>query len=282
MQYDKAYIFAQIPSPWILLIPSFLVFSILSFPFPGKMPTPFTTSYSATKFALDGFFGSLRHELIMQKRNVSVTLCILGLIDTDSALENIRCVFGRGCRSLGESLSAGMCLFLKACKKMHSSSERVCASVWGECTCLGTSQGLFIMEQEQTEPCGVSLPSSNPTRDCVALSDPPTVPLQGQSAPQCLSCSRGRARHCPGRSRSGARGFLPGVAAAALLPLGFVPQQREPGATDFLQLQQSLMPSLLSHPISLLITFLPSHYASHSTTGVKQQQGSSGGKVPSS
>ncbi|NXO28876.1 DHI1L protein, partial [Cisticola juncidis] len=56
----------------------------------GKMPTPFTTSYSATKFALDGFFGSLRHELIMQRRNVSVTLCILGLIDTASALENTR------------------------------------------------------------------------------------------------------------------------------------------------------------------------------------------------
>ncbi|KFP14242.1 Hydroxysteroid 11-beta-dehydrogenase 1-like [Egretta garzetta] len=56
----------------------------------GKIPTPFTTSYSATKFALDGFFSSLRHELIMQKRNVSITLCILGLIDTDSALENTR------------------------------------------------------------------------------------------------------------------------------------------------------------------------------------------------
>ncbi|KFV93129.1 Hydroxysteroid 11-beta-dehydrogenase 1-like [Fulmarus glacialis] len=56
----------------------------------GKIPTPFTTSYSATKFALDGFFSSLRHELIMQKRNVSVTLCILGLIDTDTALENTR------------------------------------------------------------------------------------------------------------------------------------------------------------------------------------------------
>uniref|UniRef100_U3IDG4 Hydroxysteroid 11-beta-dehydrogenase 1-like protein n=2 Tax=Anas TaxID=8835 RepID=U3IDG4_ANAPP len=56
----------------------------------GKIPTPFTTSYSATKFALDGFFSSLRHELIMQKRNVSVTLCILGLIDTDTALEKTR------------------------------------------------------------------------------------------------------------------------------------------------------------------------------------------------
>ncbi|XP_074933862.1 hydroxysteroid 11-beta-dehydrogenase 1-like protein isoform X2 [Phalacrocorax aristotelis] len=56
----------------------------------GKIPTPFTTSYSATKFALDGFFSSLRHELVMQKRNISITLCILGLIDTDTALENIR------------------------------------------------------------------------------------------------------------------------------------------------------------------------------------------------
>ncbi|KFW06087.1 Hydroxysteroid 11-beta-dehydrogenase 1-like, partial [Eurypyga helias] len=56
----------------------------------GKIPTPFTTSYSATKFALDGFFSSLRHELIMQQRNVSITLCILGLIDTATALENIR------------------------------------------------------------------------------------------------------------------------------------------------------------------------------------------------
>ncbi|NXA53497.1 DHI1L protein, partial [Nothocercus julius] len=56
----------------------------------GKIPTPFTTSYSATKFALDGFFGSLRHELAMQKKNIFITLCILGLIDTDMALEKTR------------------------------------------------------------------------------------------------------------------------------------------------------------------------------------------------
>ncbi|XP_048783740.1 hydroxysteroid 11-beta-dehydrogenase 1-like protein isoform X3 [Lagopus muta] len=56
----------------------------------GKIPTPFTTSYSATKFALDGFFSSLRHELMMQERNVSITLCILGLIDTATALEKTR------------------------------------------------------------------------------------------------------------------------------------------------------------------------------------------------
>ncbi|XP_063003136.1 hydroxysteroid 11-beta-dehydrogenase 1-like protein isoform X2 [Elgaria multicarinata webbii] len=56
----------------------------------GKIGTPFTTSYSATKFALDGFFTSLRHELIMQEKDVSVTLCILGLIDTESALNKTR------------------------------------------------------------------------------------------------------------------------------------------------------------------------------------------------
>ncbi|XP_064031326.1 hydroxysteroid 11-beta-dehydrogenase 1-like protein isoform X2 [Pogoniulus pusillus] len=56
----------------------------------GKIATPFTTSYSATKFALDGFFSSLRHELIMQGKNVSVTLCILGLVDTDTAMESVR------------------------------------------------------------------------------------------------------------------------------------------------------------------------------------------------
>ncbi|NWI89745.1 DHI1L protein, partial [Pitta sordida] len=50
----------------------------------------FTTSDSATKFALDGFFSSLRHELTMQRRNVSVTLCVLGLMDTDTALKNTR------------------------------------------------------------------------------------------------------------------------------------------------------------------------------------------------
>ncbi|XP_061475700.1 hydroxysteroid 11-beta-dehydrogenase 1-like protein [Rhineura floridana] len=56
----------------------------------GRIPAPFSTSYSATKFALEGFFGSLRNELIMQKKEVTVTLCVLGLIDTASALNNTR------------------------------------------------------------------------------------------------------------------------------------------------------------------------------------------------
>ncbi|XP_069595443.1 hydroxysteroid 11-beta-dehydrogenase 1-like protein isoform X2 [Ranitomeya imitator] len=56
----------------------------------GKIATPFTTSYGASKFALDGFFSSLRHELAMKRTPVSITLCILGLIDTESAMEKVK------------------------------------------------------------------------------------------------------------------------------------------------------------------------------------------------
>ncbi|NXY87786.1 DHI1 dehydrogenase, partial [Alcedo cyanopectus] len=52
----------------------------------GKVGFPFTAPYSATKFALDGFFSSLRQEFTMQSVNVSITLCILGFIDTESAV----------------------------------------------------------------------------------------------------------------------------------------------------------------------------------------------------
>lgn len=58
--------------------------------FPGKMTTPFTGPYTATKFAVNGFFGTMQHELAMQRSNVSVTISTLGLIDTDSAMEKIR------------------------------------------------------------------------------------------------------------------------------------------------------------------------------------------------
>ncbi|XP_067824732.1 LOW QUALITY PROTEIN: hydroxysteroid 11-beta-dehydrogenase 1-like protein [Heptranchias perlo] len=59
----------------------------------GKIATPYLASYAASKFALDGFFSSLRRELAMQERNVSITLCILGLIDTESAMEKIQVGF---------------------------------------------------------------------------------------------------------------------------------------------------------------------------------------------
>ncbi|NWT71052.1 DHI1 dehydrogenase, partial [Prunella himalayana] len=55
----------------------------------GKIAGPFTAPYSATKFALDGFFSSLRQELIIDKVNVSITLCILGYINTESAVRAV-------------------------------------------------------------------------------------------------------------------------------------------------------------------------------------------------
>uniref|UniRef100_A0A7M4DUK6 11-beta-hydroxysteroid dehydrogenase 1 n=1 Tax=Crocodylus porosus TaxID=8502 RepID=A0A7M4DUK6_CROPO len=45
----------------------------------GKVGCPFAVPYSATKFALDGFFSSLRQEFALQNTNVSITLCILAL-----------------------------------------------------------------------------------------------------------------------------------------------------------------------------------------------------------
>lgn len=60
--------------------------------FVGKLSNPFTAPYCATKSALNGFFGSLSHELAMKKSNVSISLITLGLIDTESALKAVRFV----------------------------------------------------------------------------------------------------------------------------------------------------------------------------------------------
>ncbi|XP_036127969.1 corticosteroid 11-beta-dehydrogenase isozyme 1 [Molossus molossus] len=59
----------------------------------GKMASPLIASYSASKFALDGFFSSIRKEYLVAKVNVSITLCILGLINTDSAMKASSGVF---------------------------------------------------------------------------------------------------------------------------------------------------------------------------------------------
>ncbi|KAB0342118.1 hypothetical protein FD754_019044 [Muntiacus muntjak] len=53
----------------------------------GKIACPLIAGYSASKFALDGFFSSLRMEYEATNVNVSITLCILGLIDTDTAMK---------------------------------------------------------------------------------------------------------------------------------------------------------------------------------------------------
>ncbi|XP_026161321.1 hydroxysteroid 11-beta-dehydrogenase 1-like protein [Mastacembelus armatus] len=56
----------------------------------GKMTSPFVAPYTSTKSALNGFFGALYHELSIKKSNVSMSICTLGLIDTESAMEKVR------------------------------------------------------------------------------------------------------------------------------------------------------------------------------------------------
>ncbi|XP_067308899.1 hydroxysteroid 11-beta-dehydrogenase 1-like protein [Pseudorasbora parva] len=56
----------------------------------GKLASPFVAPYTSTKFAMNGFFGALQSELALQKSNVSVSIMILGLIDTESAMNKIR------------------------------------------------------------------------------------------------------------------------------------------------------------------------------------------------
>ncbi|XP_069353193.1 hydroxysteroid 11-beta-dehydrogenase 1-like protein isoform X1 [Eulemur rufifrons] len=56
----------------------------------GRVPTSFSTPYSAAKFALDGFFGSLRRELDVQDVDVAITMCVLGLRDRAPAAQGVR------------------------------------------------------------------------------------------------------------------------------------------------------------------------------------------------
>lgn len=59
----------------------------------GKMSLPLIAPYSASKFALDGFFSTIRKEHLMTKVNVSITLCVLGLIDTETAMKGTSGIF---------------------------------------------------------------------------------------------------------------------------------------------------------------------------------------------
>ncbi|XP_056003922.1 hydroxysteroid 11-beta-dehydrogenase 1-like protein [Ostrea edulis] len=56
----------------------------------GKIGQPFTAVYSATKFALDGFFGGLRQEFKLRGCDVSITLCVIGLVGTENAIRGLR------------------------------------------------------------------------------------------------------------------------------------------------------------------------------------------------
>ncbi|XP_068393290.1 hydroxysteroid 11-beta-dehydrogenase 1-like protein isoform X4 [Eschrichtius robustus] len=56
----------------------------------GRVPTSFSSPYSAAKFALNSFFGSLRRELDVQDVHVAITMCVLGLRHRASAAEGVR------------------------------------------------------------------------------------------------------------------------------------------------------------------------------------------------
>ena len=47
---------------------------------PGKIPGVRIASYSAAKFALDGFFSSVSQEILSRKLPVTITLCVFGAI----------------------------------------------------------------------------------------------------------------------------------------------------------------------------------------------------------
>ena len=46
----------------------------------GKVPNPHLAPYSTAKHGLEGFFGSLRDEFIMGKKDISISICTIGLI----------------------------------------------------------------------------------------------------------------------------------------------------------------------------------------------------------
>lgn len=56
--------------------------------FAGVIGVPRVAPYSANKFALHGFFHSLRQDLILAgHKGVSITLCVLGFINTKTAVQ---------------------------------------------------------------------------------------------------------------------------------------------------------------------------------------------------
>eukprot|EP00050_Salpingoeca_kvevrii_P001769 m.178875 g.178875 ORF g.178875 m.178875 type:complete len:294 (+) comp10451_c0_seq5:4437-5318(+) len=56
----------------------------------GKFGLPKVAVYSATKHALHGFFNSLRHELVFSGDEVSITVAVLGAVETENMRTNTR------------------------------------------------------------------------------------------------------------------------------------------------------------------------------------------------
>ncbi|KAL9957816.1 hypothetical protein ACROYT_G034764 [Oculina patagonica] len=57
----------------------------------GVVPAPRTAPYCGNKHALHGFFDTLRQDLALQgHKGISITLCVLGVIDTKNARERAK------------------------------------------------------------------------------------------------------------------------------------------------------------------------------------------------
>ncbi|KAK2153429.1 hypothetical protein LSH36_297g00030 [Paralvinella palmiformis] len=56
----------------------------------GRISQPYVISYSASKFALDGFYSGLRQEFLLRNIDVSITQCVMGLIGTNNAIKGLR------------------------------------------------------------------------------------------------------------------------------------------------------------------------------------------------
>ncbi|CAD5125142.1 DgyrCDS13385 [Dimorphilus gyrociliatus] len=61
----------------------------------GKIGQPYLAAYSASKFALNGFFQALGAELKLKEAKATITNCIIGLINTENAVNNLK-NFGLG------------------------------------------------------------------------------------------------------------------------------------------------------------------------------------------
>lgn len=55
----------------------------------GRLTSPFTVPYTAAKFALEGFYGSLRNELRLRNVPLDITVAVLGFINTDNAMKSV-------------------------------------------------------------------------------------------------------------------------------------------------------------------------------------------------
>ena len=66
---------------------------------PGKIPGVRIASYSASKFALDGFFSSVSQEILSRKLPVTITLCVLGA--TGKIIISRLDIVGYACMTIG-------------------------------------------------------------------------------------------------------------------------------------------------------------------------------------